>query len=73
MREESTHNIPQENVHELVHVYIASELEKARIEIRQINIDGTLTTDKTVPEETMSSIREYAASKGITIKFLTSA
>jgi hypothetical protein len=63
---------------ELVHVYIESELKKEGInllQINRINIDGniiTVTTDKKVPEETMSNIHRYAAYKGITIKFLTS-
>ena len=74
MREESPQSFPcpEQNNAELVHVYIESELKKVGIELQQININGTVTTDKNVPEEIMSSIRQYAASKGITIEFLTS-
>ena len=72
MREEYPESFPQQNDFELVHVYVESELKKVGIELQQINIDGTVTTDKEVPEEIVSSIRQYAANKGITIEFLTS-
>jgi len=72
MIEESIPDFPQPNPFELVKVYIEGELKKAGITLQQFNIDGNVTTDKKVPEEIMSSIRQYAASKGITIKFLTS-
>jgi len=72
MREESVQNFPLPNEHELVHEYIKTELENEGIELQQINIDGTVTTNKKVPEETMLRIRQYAAYKGITVKFLTS-
>lgn len=74
MTEESIQSFPrpEQNNTELVHIYIEGELKKAGIELQQINRSGAVTTDQRVPEETMSNIREYAASKGITIKFLTS-
>lgn len=75
MREESHKSFQREDEAELIQVYIESELKEAGIVLQQINIDGTVitvTTDKNVPEKTMSNIRQYAASKGISIKFLTS-
>ena len=72
MREESIPEFPQPNPYELVHVYIEGELKKAGITLQQINIDGTVTTDIEVPERIKSNICQYAACKGITIKFLTS-
>ena len=72
MREESAQSFPRQNYRELVGVYIESELKKEGIELQEISINGTVTTNKKVPEEIMSSIRQYGASKGITIKFLTS-
>jgi len=75
MTEES--DFPQPNPYELVGIYIRSELEKAGVTLRQMNIDFlnntcTVTTDKKILEEIMSNICQYAASKGITVKFLTS-
>jgi len=75
MREESAQSFPRPNDRELVDVYIKSELKTAGIELQRLSINGTngsVTTDKKVPEEIMSSIREYADYKGITIKFLSS-
>lgn len=69
MREESSQSFPQLNNAESVHAYIKSKLKKAGITLQQINIDGTVTTDKSVPEEIRSDISQYAACKGITIKF----
>jgi len=73
MREEFSQSFPQQNdAEQLVHVYIESELKKAGINLQQYNIiDGTVTTDKKIPEEIMSNIRRYAAYKNITIKFIT--
>lgn len=71
MIEESIHNFPKENIHELVQAHIESELKKVGIELQLINIDGTVITNKEVPEEIMSNIREYAEFKGINIEFLT--
>ncbi|HUV62712.1 MAG TPA: hypothetical protein VMW24_02380 [Sedimentisphaerales bacterium] len=70
MREEPVQNFPLPNEHELAHIYIKSELENAGIEVQRISIDGTITTDKEVPEEIKSRLREYAADKGITVTFL---
>ena len=72
MREEPVQSFPLPNEHELVHTYIKTELENEGIELQQINIDGIVTTNKKVPEEIMSRICQYAANKGITVKFLTS-
>jgi aerobic-type carbon monoxide dehydrogenase small subunit (CoxS/CutS family) len=72
MREESSQGFPRQNNAELVHVYIESGLKKAGINLQQYNIiDGTVTTDKKIPEEIMSNICRYAAYKNITIKFIT--
>ncbi len=75
MREESPQSFPrpEQNNAELVHVYVKSELEKAGIALQQISKDGSITTNKQVPEEIKSKILQFAAPKGITIKFLTSA
>jgi hypothetical protein len=72
MTEEPVQSFPLPNVYELVHIYIKSELENAGIELQRISIDGSVTTNKEVPEETKSRLREYAADKGIIVKFLTS-
>jgi len=72
MTEESIPDFPQPNPYELVQVYIEGELKKAGIKLKQINIDGTVTTDKEVPEKIKSNIREYVENKGFTIKFLPS-
>ena len=75
MREESPQSFPLPNNVELIHVYVESELKKVGINLQRIGIDGnviTVTTDKKVPGKTMSNIREDAAYKDLTIKFLTS-
>jgi hypothetical protein len=75
MKEESPQSFPLPNPVELVRVHIKSKLEKVGITPQRISIDGnviTVTTDKKSPEKIMSTIREYAAYKGFTIKFLTS-
>jgi len=76
MREESPQSFPPPPTNtELEWVYIKSELEKVGINLQQFSRDGnviTVTTDKKVPEETMSNIREDAKYSGFTIKFLTS-
>ena len=72
MAEESISDFPQPNTYELVGVYIKTQLEKVGIILKRIDIDGTVITDKKIPEEIMLSIYKYAASKGITIKFPTS-
>jgi len=77
MREESPQSFPLPNPVELVHIYIRSELQKAGITLQRINIDilnkiCSVMSDKKVPEGIMSNIRNYAGSKGITMKFLTS-
>ena len=56
---------------------ITSDLKKVGITVQQNGIDilkkdFTVTTDKKVPEEIISSIREYVENKGFTIKFLNS-
>lgn len=77
MTEESPQSFPQPNQAGLIYAYIKSKLEKAEITLQRIDMDilnntCTVTTDKKVPEQVMSNVREHVASKGITIKFLTS-
>ena len=72
MTEESILDFPQPNPYELIQVYIEGELKKAGIKLIQINKDGTVTTDKEIPEKIKSNICQYAVDKDITIKFLTS-
>jgi hypothetical protein len=72
MREEPVQTFPLPNEHELAYIYIKTELENEGIEVQRISIDDTITTNKEVPEKIKSRIREYAADKGITVKFLTS-
>lgn len=72
MREEPDQGILLPTEHELAWIYIKAELESAGIEVQRISVDDTITTNKEVPEEIMSRIREYAADKGITLKFVTS-
>ena len=69
MREEIPQSFPQSNDTELVQEYVRSELEKKGIALQQFNIDGTVTTDKNVPDEIMSDLSQYASNKGFTIKF----
>jgi len=72
MIEEPVQSFPLLNEHELAYIYFKTELEIAGIEVQRISIDDTITTDKEVPEEIKSRIHEYAADKGITVKFITS-
>ena len=72
MIEEPVQSFPLQNVYELVHIYIKSELENAGIELQRISANDTITTDEEVPEEIKSRIHEYATDKGITVKFKTS-
>jgi hypothetical protein len=69
MIEEPVQSFPLPNVYQLVHIYIKSELEDAGIEFQRFSADDTITTDKEVPEDVKSRIREYATDKGIIIKF----
>jgi hypothetical protein len=76
MIEEPIQSFPLPNQLELAHVYIKTELESAGIEVQRISIDHpapidcvVITTDREVPEEIKSRIREYAADKGITVRF----
>ena len=76
MREESP-QFPQPNAVELLEVTITSDLKKAGITVQRNSIEildnnFTVTADQKVPEDIMSSIREYVENKGFTIKFLTS-
>ena len=71
-REEPPKSFAQPNNNELVHTYTESELRKVGINLQQIDVDGTIITDRKVPEEIMSRIRAYANYKGITVKFLMS-
>ena len=67
--------LPQQNDVQLVCNDIKLTLEREGIDSQRIIIDGiviTVSTDKKVPEEIKSSIRQHAAYKGITINFLTS-
>jgi hypothetical protein len=75
MKEEPIPPLP--NKHELIHGDIESELRNKGIVLQEIGTGTdatttTVTTDKEVPEETKSRIREYAADKGIAVRFLTS-
>lgn len=72
MREEPVRIFSLPNEHELAYIYIKTEIENAGIEVQRISIDDTVTTDKEVPEEVKSRIHEFAADKGITVKFKTS-
>jgi hypothetical protein len=69
MIEEPVQSFPPPNELSTHYTYIKTELENAGIEVQQIGIDDTITTDKEVPEDIKSSIREYAADKGISVKF----
>ena len=55
---------------ERVFNHITLELKKEGI-ITRNNIDGTIITDKEVPEKMILSLCEYAKNKGFTIKFST--
>jgi hypothetical protein len=72
MIEDQVESFPPPNEHEGDYIYIKTEIENAGIEVQRISIDGTITTNKEVPEETKSRIREYAADKGINLTFVTS-
>jgi hypothetical protein len=69
MIEDQIESFPLPNEHKLVWIYIKTELEKAGIEVHQIGIDNTVTTDKEIPEKLLSQLREYAADKGIIAEF----
>ncbi len=60
------------NEYDTYYIYIKTEIEKAGIEVQRISIDDTITTDKEVPEEIKSKIKDYADDKGIAIKFKVS-
>ncbi len=72
MREEQVKTFPLPNEHELAYIYIKTEIENVGIEVQRISIDDTVTTDKEIPEEVKSRIHEFAADKGIAVKFKTS-
>ena len=72
MSEERARSFPPPNEREGDYVYIKTEIENAEIEVQRISIDDTITTDKEVPEEIKSRLREYAADKGINLTFVTS-
>jgi hypothetical protein len=64
---------PRPNNAELIYAYIEGELRKEGINIQGMSIiDGTVITDEEVPNAVMSRIRQYAANRGMTIKFQTS-
>lgn len=69
MREEQFTSYSLPNEYELFYNYIKTVIEKEGIEVHRFSIDDTVTTNKEVPEEIKSRIREYAAYKGIPIKF----
>ena len=76
MKEESP-QFPQPRAVDLIERTITSDLKKVGLTVQQNGIDilkkdFTVTTDKKVPEEIISSIREYVENKGFTIKFLNS-
>jgi hypothetical protein len=73
MRDEPYQSFPLPNEHELDYIYIKTELENEGIEVQRISIDDTINTNKKVPEEIKSHIREYAADKGITVAFKVSS
>ncbi len=71
MIEETSQSFPPANPIGLINGYIESELEGAGINLQRISAEGnviTVTTDKKVPEEIMSGIRQLAASYGFTVK-----
>ncbi len=74
MNEEST-QLPRANDKpkeiERVFNHITFELKKEGIDVIRNNIDGTIITDKEVPEKMILRLFEYAKNKGIPIKFLT--
>jgi hypothetical protein len=79
MSEEQVKSFPLSNEYELIHIDIKTELEREGIELQRFGIDGpetidriVVTTDKEVPEEVKSRLREITADKGINVKFLTS-
>lgn len=76
MNEESPQSFPLPSPVLLIGTIVMADLIKAGIKVQQYGGDGlkknfTVTTDKEVPEEIKSSIREYAENYGFTIKFLT--
>jgi len=61
----------------LVHVMIESELQQVGISLQRSEVDTDfknylVTTDKKVPDEVISKICQYAAYKGMAVKFRTS-
>ena len=72
MMEEPIKEFPLPNEYDTYYIYIKTEIEKAGIEVQRISIDDTITTDKEVPEEIKSKIKDYANDKGIAIKFKVS-
>ena len=72
MIEEQVQNFPLPNEYKLFYINIKTELENKGIEVQRISIDDTIITNKEVPEDIKSKIREYADDKGIPIKFKVS-
>jgi len=69
MEEEFPQDFPLSENAEIVFNCIKCDLEKAGIKIINSNIDGTITTDKEVPEDIKRNIVKLP---GVKIKFLTS-
>lgn len=78
MATESSKWYPNPSKAELLSVHIKTTLEQAGFEV--LKLDGrskdswTVTTDKDVPEEIKSNIREYAGSFisiGVSVNFVT--
>jgi hypothetical protein len=71
MEEELPQYLPPPDNAELVFGCIECDLETAGIKILNSNIDGTITTDKEVPEDIKENIVRLAGGYGFNIKFLT--
>lgn len=56
---------------DIVLSYITLELKKEGIDVIRNNIDGTIITDKEVPENLILTLCEYAKNKDFPIKFST--
>ncbi len=72
MIEDQNESFPLPNDRECIWRFIKSELEEAGFEVQRMSEDETITTDREVPESIKSRLREYAADKGITLKFRVS-
>jgi hypothetical protein len=72
MSEDRPRSFPRQNSCELVQVYTKTTLEKAGFTLQRISKEGivfTVSTDKRVPDNIISNIRQYASIKGFTVNF----